>query len=65
LTWLDEDPGLFVGVLTFAGDHSTAGLEMPLFFSEEARRDAASRKAQQASEPVDPFGLGRRCVSHA
>ena len=60
LTRLDEEPDLFVGVLTFAGDHTTAGLEMPLFFSEEAKRDAARRKAEEASEPVDPFGLGRR-----
>ncbi len=60
LTRLDEDDDLFVGVLAFAGDHTTAGLEMPLFFSEEARRDAAARKEEQASEPVDPFGLGRR-----
>jgi len=60
LTRLDEDPDLFVGVLTFAGNHTTAGLEMPLFFSEEARRDAAGRKEEQASEPVDPFSLGRR-----
>ena len=37
LTRLDEDPDLFVGVLTFAGDHTTAGLEMPLFFSDEAK----------------------------
>jgi enoyl-CoA hydratase/carnithine racemase len=60
LTRLDEDADLFVGVLTFAGDHTTAGLEMPLFFSEEAKREAAARKAAQVSEPVDPFGLGRR-----
>src|SRR3954470_18194088 len=60
LTRLDEDPDLFVGVLTFAGEHTTAGWEMPLFFSEEARRDAARRQAEQQSEPVDPFGLGRR-----
>jgi len=60
LTRLDEDDDLFVGVLAFAGDHTTAGLEMPLFFREEARREAASRKAAQTSEPVDPFGLGRR-----
>jgi enoyl-CoA hydratase len=60
LTRLDEDDDLFVGVLAFAGDHTTAGLEMPLFFSEEARRDAALRKAAETSEPVDPFGLGRR-----
>ena len=60
LTRLDEDDDLFVGVLGFAGDHTTAGLEMPLFFSEDARREAAARTAAQTSEPVDPFGLGRR-----
>ena len=60
LTLLDDDPELFVGVLTFAGDHTTAGLEMPLFFSDDARRSAAERKAAQTSEPVDPFSLGRR-----
>src|SRR5699024_1540893 len=43
LTGLDEDPELFVGVLVFTGDHTTAGLEMPLFFSDEAKRDAARR----------------------
>src|SRR5947209_11053187 len=60
LTRLDDDPDLFVGVLAFAGAHTTAGLEMPLFFSEEAKRDAARRQAEQVTEPVDPFGLGRR-----
>jgi enoyl-CoA hydratase len=60
LTRLDEDRELFVGVLGFAGDHTTAGLEMPLFFSEEAKRDAARRREEQTSEPVDPFGLRRR-----
>jgi enoyl-CoA hydratase len=60
LTRLDEDPDLFVGVLTFAGDHTTAGLEMPLFFTEDARQAAAARRAERASEPVDPFSLGRR-----
>jgi enoyl-CoA hydratase len=60
LTRLDEDPELFVGVLVFAGDHTTAGLEMPLFFGDEAKREAARRKEEQTSEPVDPFGLGRR-----
>jgi len=60
LTRLDEDPDLFVGVLTFAGDHTTAGLEMPLFFTDEARAAAAQRRAAQTSAPVDPFSLGRR-----
>lgn len=60
MTRLDEDPDLFVGVLAFAGENTTAGLEMPLFFSEEAKRAAAERVANQTSEPVDPYGLGRR-----
>lgn len=60
LTRLDEDPDLFVGVLAFAGDHTTAGLEMPLFFTPEAQAAAKERREQQSSEPVDPFGLGRQ-----
>lgn len=60
LTWLDDDPDLFVGVLVFAGAHTTAGLEMPLFFSDEARQDEARRRAVQTVEPVDPYSLGRR-----
>jgi enoyl-CoA hydratase/carnithine racemase len=60
LTRLDDDPDLFVGVLAFAGDHTTAGLEMPLFFTDDAKRAAAQRRAEQTIAPVDPFGLGRR-----
>jgi enoyl-CoA hydratase/carnithine racemase len=60
LTRLDEDAELFVGVLCFAGPHTTAGLEMPLFFTDEARAEAARRARERTSEPVDPFGLGRR-----
>jgi enoyl-CoA hydratase/carnithine racemase len=52
-TRLDDDPRLFVGVLTFAGDHTTAGLELPLFFGPGAERD-------RPAGGVDPFGLGRR-----
>src|SRR3712207_8483348 len=51
LTRLDEDPELFVGVLTFAGEHTTAGLEMPLFFGPGADLRSAGPGA------VDPFGL--------
>src|SRR4051794_41062203 len=52
-TRLDDDPELFVGVLTFAGDHTTAGLEMPLFFGPDA-------DPGRPSDAVDPFGLQRR-----
>ena len=44
MTRLDDDPDLFVGVLSFAGAHTTAGLEMPLFFTDEARAEAAQRQ---------------------
>lgn len=53
LTRLDEDPDLFVGVLVFAGDHTTAGLDMPLFFG-------ADKTERSGPEQVDPFGLRRR-----
>lgn len=53
LTRLDDDPDLHVGVVTFAGDHSTAGLDMPLFFGADGGFDLPEGA-------VDPFGLGRR-----
>lgn len=53
LTRLDEDPELFVGVLTFAGAHTTAGLDMPLFFGPDG--EVGGDPSQ-----VDPFGLRRR-----
>ena len=52
-TRLDDDPDLFAGVLTFAGDHTTAGLEMPLFFGPDA-------DPGPPADAVDPFGLQRR-----
>jgi enoyl-CoA hydratase len=54
-TKLDENPLLRVGVLTFAGDHTTAGLDMPMFFGPDADSDALSTKGM-----VDPLGLRRR-----
>ena len=44
LTRLDDDPDLFVGVLTFAGEHTTAGLEMPLFFGTDERAGPPARE---------------------
>src|SRR5207253_3006843 len=52
-TRLDDDPDLFAGVLTFAGDHTTAGLEMPLFFGPDA-------DPGPPADAVDPYGLHRR-----
>jgi enoyl-CoA hydratase/carnithine racemase len=51
-TRLDEDPDLFVGVLSFAGADATAGLDMPLMFAPDTPRPEGHL--------VDPFGLRRR-----
>jgi enoyl-CoA hydratase len=56
LTRLDEDDALWVGVVTFAGPHTTAGLDLPRF--------AASMRAEgQVPDDarVDVFGISRRC----
>lgn len=55
-TRLDEDPDLWVGVIGFAGDHTTAGLDMPLFFGGDGEVAGFSLPSDQ----VDPFGLTRR-----
>jgi enoyl-CoA hydratase len=59
LTELDEDSDLWVGLLTFAGENTTAGLDLPRFagamMSGERDADAA------ADNRVDPFALRRRC----
>lgn len=55
LTWLDTDPELWVGVFTFAGDHTTAGLEITLFLGPDAEAPA------DRGDMVDPYGLEREC----
>ena len=55
LTTYDDDDDLWVAVLHAAGDHTTAGLDMPRFFSAEGMVQAVP------DGQVDPFGLTRRC----
>jgi enoyl-CoA hydratase len=55
LTAFDDDDDLWVAVFRSAGDHTTAGLDMPKFFGPHGMVDAVP-EAQ-----VDPFGLTRRC----
>ncbi|MCZ6888475.1 MAG: crotonase/enoyl-CoA hydratase family protein [Gammaproteobacteria bacterium] len=57
LTVLDEDPGLWVGVVSFAGKHATAGLDLPRFASSMRSGDGDSTP----DDRVDVFGLRRRC----
>jgi enoyl-CoA hydratase len=55
LTAYDEDDSLRAAVLDAAGEHFSAGLDMPKFFGPGA--DFAGFPDGN----VDPFGLGRRC----
>lgn len=53
LTTFDEDDDLWVAVFNSAGDHTTAGLDMPKFFGPDADADIDPAL-------VDPFAMGRR-----
>jgi enoyl-CoA hydratase len=57
VTAVDEDADAWVGVLTFAGAHTTAGLDLPRFAGsmQSGERDATPDLR------VDAFGLRRRC----
>ena len=57
LTLLDESPDLWVGVLSFAGPHTTAGLDLPRF----AGSMRSGERDQSEDSRVDAFGLKRRC----
>lgn len=55
LTTFDNDDNLWVAVLDPAGEHTTAGLDMPKFFGP-----TATAKPIPADQ-VDPFGMKKRC----
>jgi enoyl-CoA hydratase/carnithine racemase len=55
LTALDRDPELWAGVICAAGDHFTAGLDMPKFFGPGASPKPIPDDA------IDPLGLKGRC----
>ncbi len=59
LSELDSDPTLWVGLFTFAGPNSTAGLDLPRFAAsfQSGERDETA----EADDRVDPFALRRRC----
>ena len=59
LTELDERDDLWVGVVTFAGKHTTAGLDLPRFAG--SMRSGERDSDNQADERVDAFALRRRC----
>jgi enoyl-CoA hydratase/carnithine racemase len=55
LTEFDDDDNLWVAVLDPAGEHTTAGLDMPKFFGPSATAKPIP------DHQIDPFGLGKRC----
>jgi enoyl-CoA hydratase/carnithine racemase len=57
LTLLDDDGDLWVGVVTFAGKHTTAGLDLPRF----AAAFAGDGRDASPDARVDAFALRRRC----
>jgi len=58
LTRLDRDDELWVGVIQFAGAHTTAGLDLPRF----AGAFAGERSPDRDDDRVDAFALRRRCT---
>jgi enoyl-CoA hydratase/carnithine racemase len=56
LTAFDRDDEHWVAVLCAAGEHTTAGLDMPKFFGPTAR------PIEPAADALDPFALKRRTL---
>ncbi len=54
LTTFEDDDDLWVAILDPAGEHTTAGLDMPKFFGPSATAQPL------AEDQVDPFALQRR-----
>ena len=61
MTRLDEDPDLWVGVVTFAGPHTTAGLDLPRF-AASLRGEEGGEESRDENTGVDAFGLSRKCT---
>lgn len=55
-TRLDEDDALWAGVLTFAGDHTTGGIDLPKWTNKMESGEGFIEPTR-----VDPYSLGRRC----
>jgi len=59
LELLEQDSELWVGVLCFAGEHTTSGLDLPRFFGPNFDSDKDS--SVNENRP-DAFALKRRCA---
>ena len=59
LELLEQDSELWVGILCFAGEHTTAGLDLPRFFGPNS--DSGQDPSLSKNRP-DAFALKRRCT---
>ena len=59
-TSLDDAPDLWVGVLTFAGEHTTSGLDMPLFFGPDADPGPGHRRTRRCVRARTPAAQAAR-----
>ena len=57
---LEDNDEAWVGVLTFAGKHTTAGLDLPRFAG--SMRDGSRDSDAAVDDRVDAFALRRRCT---
>ena len=48
-TRLDEEDDLWVGLVKFAGGHTTAGLVLPKFFGDMQRSEDSNKKQMKSS----------------
>lgn len=53
---LDTDPELWVGVISFAGPNTTAGLDLPRFAGSMSGQEEGRERSG-----IDPFGIRSRC----
>ena len=60
MTELENHDDAWVGVLSFAGKHTTAGLDLPKFAA--SMREGTRDEARAVDERVDAFSLRRRCT---
>ncbi len=59
MTELEESDSAWVGVLTFKGKHTTAGLDLPKFAG--SMRDGSRDENAALDRRVDAFSIRRRC----
>ncbi len=60
MTELEQNDDAWVGLLTFAGKHTTAGLDLPRFAG--SMRDGSRDENAESDDRVDAFAIRRKCT---